>query len=120
MADDTPNNGNVEKTIHQEILRILAERRQQISPLSNAQTLDNDLGLTSSELLQLFALLAVKLQVDPVEQSVATANVRTVGDLCQRYEALLTGASNASNMRGMLLASQKRAEARRARRQSEP
>lgn len=117
MADHTPDICIVEKTIHQEILRILADRWPHIAPLADAHTLDNDLGLTSAELLHLFALLNVKLHVDPVEQAVCTVNVRTVGDLCQRYQALRTGASNASDM---LLASQKRAEARRVRRKSGP
>jgi hypothetical protein len=120
MSDHKPQSCHVEKMVHQEILRILAQHHQHIPPLSNAHTLDNDLGLTSAELLQLFSLLSVRLQVDPVDLSVSTMNVRTVGDLCRTYHALLTRATNASSAREMLLASQQRAQARRARRDSAP
>jgi hypothetical protein len=104
--------------VHQEILWILAQRHQHVSPLSNTHTLDHDLGLTSAELLQLFALLTVRLQVDPVEFSVSTMHILTVGDLCRTYQALRTGVPNASNARERLLASQQRAQARRTRRGS--
>jgi hypothetical protein len=120
MPEHKPQSCDVEKMVHQEILRILAQHHQHTPPLSNAHRLDNDLGLTSAELLQLFSLLSVRLQVNPVELSASTMHVRTVGDLCRMYQALLTRATNTSNASAILLASQQRAQARRARRESAP
>ena len=108
----------IEQVIHEEILHILDEREEWIPDIANDARLHADLGLGSLDLAQLVSVLEMKLRADPFEHLVAITEIRTVGDLCQAYQRLLVGETNASTTRDILRAGQTRAQARRARRQA--
>jgi acyl carrier protein len=107
----------IERMIHEEIRHILDERDEQMPDIANAALLYADLGLTSLDLAQLVAVLETQLQADPFEHLVAITEIRTVGDLCQAYQRLVVGEMHPSATPDVLLVSQQRAQARRARRQ---
>jgi len=107
---------DIERVIHEEIFLIMEEHHESMSEISNKDKLHANLGLTSSELVQLAAILTTKLQVDPFEQSASITEICTVGELCQAYQALLCGISQESTALDALFASQKRAQVRRGKR----
>jgi len=104
---------DIERMIHEEIRHILAEHEITLDDIVKDDTLHADLGLGSLDLAQLVAILEMKLQVDPFEHMVAITDVRTVGDLCQAYARMLYEQSHDAAANEALLASQKRAQARR-------
>jgi acyl carrier protein len=120
MRHHSPTSQPVEQVIHTEILRMLHAQEKHRPTLSPADNLQDDLGLTSSEVVQLIATLTVKLQADPFEQAMPMTAMRTVGDLCQAYQHILTAHSHDSDASAALLASQRRAQVRRDSRRGAP
>jgi hypothetical protein len=104
---------DVERTIHQAIHRILAQQGKMLPAVSNAHEFQADLGFVSADLVQLLTALHTTLAADPCH---SLAELRTVGELCQAYQQVLTGRANATADSDLLLASQRRAQARRERR----
>lgn len=107
---------DIERMIHAEILCILEEREVSMPHIANDDKLHADLGIESLDLAQLVSVLEMKLQVDPFEEVVAITDVRSVGDLCQAYEQMLTGHTAPTAATDALRAAQERAQARRTRR----
>ncbi len=104
---------DIARMIHEEILNILEEREESRRHIANDDTLHDDLGLASLDLAQLVSVLEMKLQTDPFEELVAITDIRTVGELCQAYERMVSGKTDTASED--LLATQERAQARRQR-----
>jgi acyl carrier protein len=112
MLNHRLSSQDIERTIHEEILQILEEHEAHVTDISHEDTLHADLGLASLDLAQLVSILEMKLQADPFEQLISITDIRTVGDLCQAYQQILSGKTHAAADREELLASQQRAQAR--------
>jgi hypothetical protein len=53
MFNDKLTSQDIERTIHEEILRLLEERAKVLPAISNAHDLQADLGFASADLVQL-------------------------------------------------------------------
>jgi len=104
---------DIERTIHEEILHLLEERAKVLPAISNAHELQADLGFASADLVQLLTALSTKLLADPFKHSLSLTEVRTVGVLCQAYQQFLAEPTVASADSDVLLATRRRAQARR-------
>ena len=116
MLNSTPSHSDVESAIQQEIVRVLQEKStaEALPPITQDSRLGIDLGLSSLDLPQLVSLLEMSLQADPFLSLVPITSVRTVGDLYRAYQRFFSG-EPVSTEDAELAASQRRAEARRAR-----
>jgi len=107
----------VQQAVHQEIHRLLSERDKRFLNIAEECHLQADLGFTSVELVKLISALDANLRVDLFAQNVSIADLGTVGDLSQAYQKSLFGLYiSSTNTDEMLLASRRRAQARRDRR----
>lgn len=114
MLNHQSTSHDIAKIIYEEIRRILATHNERPTSLADQDALHDDLGLTSFDTIQLFSFLTRRLHIDPFEHSVCITSIRTIGDLCRTYQTLLDGETSASVTRDTLLASQIRAQTRRA------
>lgn len=73
------------------ILEVLDQPELGVADVRDGAELVADLGLKSMDLAQLVAILEVELGADPFREAVSITSVRTVGDVCRAYEALLSG-----------------------------
>jgi acyl carrier protein len=107
----------VQQAVHQEIHRLLSERDTSVLNIAEECHLQADLGFTSVELVNLISALDANLRVDLFAQNISIADLGTVGDLSQAYQKSLFGLHiSSANTDEMLLASRRRAQARRNRR----
>lgn len=120
MANHNLTGQDIERLIHAEILLLLQEQHRTLPHISNTDNLYTDLGFASSELIQLLATLNLKLQVNPFAQSASLPDLLTVEDLCRTYQELCLEKREDSSEKKLLLASQKRAQARRIKRRGDP
>lgn len=114
MPDRPPPRPEVEAVIREEILCVLREQGKDAVEILFEHALNAELGLSSSDIVGLVAVLNAKLQVDPFNQLVGVTDVSTVGDLCRVYEEALGGAARPRAAMDEVRASQERARARRA------
>ena len=104
----------VHQAVYQEIHRLLSERDKRFLNIAEECHLQADLGFTSVELVKLISALDANLHVDLFAQNISIADIGTVGDLTQAYQKSLFGLHiSSTNTDEMLLASRRRAQARR-------
>lgn len=115
MTREPPARRDVERVIRDEIGLLLRERHRPGAWVARDDGLE-ELGLASLDVVQLAVILAARLGVDPFQRSASITDVRTVGDLCRAYERALAGEVSEPLHTADLLAHQRAAEARRARR----
>jgi len=75
----------LERAIHEAVLEVARQRRDDLKAVAEDQRLTEDLGLGSLDLAQLVAMLEIRLGLDPFSTQTSVAAVRTVGDLCAAY-----------------------------------
>jgi len=104
----------VHQAVHQEIHRLLSERDTSVLNIAEECHLQADLGFTSVELVKLISALDANLHVELFAQNISIADLSTVGDLTRAYQKSLFGLHiSSTNTDEMLLASRRRAQARR-------
>jgi acyl carrier protein len=107
----------VHQTVQQEIHRLLGQRDRIVPDIAEECHLQADLGFTSVELVRLISALDANLQIDLLAQHIFITDLRTVGDLIQAYQKSLSGLRSPSTSADeLLLATRRRAQARRGRR----
>lgn len=100
----------VENAVRAEIHRVLGMQGKRIEHVSFDDSLNDTLGLTSLDLVEIIVALNSRFHVDPFRQRAFT-ELRTIGDLCGAYRtAHVAGDSDAA-----LAISRRRAEGRRNR-----
>lgn len=104
----------MEQTIRDEIAARV-ERRHGSRPIVMAEQTLESLGIDSLDLHELVDELEVKTRLNPFERSWSVNDMRTVDDLCRAYATAAGGASADAIADETLLASRRRAEARRRR-----
>jgi acyl carrier protein len=118
MLKQVVSSAEIERILREEISQILEEKppEARVSPerITREQRLGPDLGLTSLDLAQLVAVVEGRLEADPFQELVPITSVRNVGDLCKAYERFFSGNDDKNADAEMLLATKRRAEARRA------
>ena len=113
MASDKPTTEEVERAIRDEVARRLEPRHGTRHVPTDNQSFEA-LGLGSLDLLELVDSLETTLCANPFEQTHSLNDMRTVGDLCHAYRtALCEGAETTNSQDDILLASMRRAGARR-------
>lgn len=113
MLNQAPSPQELEQLVHEHIRQILEEKPSPITAEITAERRLADLGLTSLDLAQLVAALEIALQADPFQELVPITSVRTVGDLSSAYVKFFSGTADTQAQSDALLASQRRAQARR-------
>jgi acyl carrier protein len=107
----------VHQAVHEQIQRLLRERDTNVPNIAGESHLQADLGFTSVELVKLISALDANLYVDLLAQNISIADLRSVGDLIQAYQKSLSSLrSSPTNADELLLATRRRAQARRGRR----
>jgi len=76
----------IEAIVHDRIRAILAERAEDVGPLSGSEKLNATLGLSSLDLALLVAELEAELGVDPFAKLISITSVRSVDDLVSAYQ----------------------------------
>jgi acyl carrier protein len=74
-----------EHAVYLVLRKIATQRRPDLPPLEDSQTLTYDLGLSSLDLARAVVTLEYELKVDPFVHKSITS-IRTVGDLCEAYQ----------------------------------
>jgi acyl carrier protein len=118
MLNQVMSKEQIERVLREEIAQILEEKGQShaksVAEIELEHRLGPDLGLTSLDLAQLVAVVEARLKADPFQELVPITSVRNVGDLCSAYQRFFTGDTGKDLDAELLLASKRRAEARRA------
>ena len=113
----TPTLGQIESIVHERIGALLAERAGEVGHLSGNEKLSATLGLSSLDLALLVAELEAQLGVDPFAKLVSITSVRSVDDLVRAYQqAFFPELQRRED--DAIAAAVKRAQTRRARRES--
>jgi len=103
----------LERTIHELVLRIVREKSPETASVENCQGLAAGLGLDSLDIARIIAVLELQLGVDPFANAFAITDMRTVGDLCRAYRTALCSRAGAPSV-SLFESSVQRAEARRS------
>ena len=112
-----PTLAQIESIVHGRIRAVLAERVGEFVRLSGSEKLSATLGLSSLDLAFLVAELEAELGVDPFAKLVSITSVRSVGDLVRAYQqAFFPELQRRED--DAIAAAVKRAQTRRARRES--
>lgn len=118
MLNQVLSKEQIERVLCEEIAQILEEKGQNYvkaaAEIRTDHRLGPDLGLTSLDLAQLVAVVEGRLKADPFQELVPITSVRNVGDLSSAYERFFSGDNGKDIDAELLLASKRRAEARRA------
>ena len=118
MLNQVLSKEQIERVLCEEIAQILEEKGQNYvkaaAEIRPEHRLGPDLGLTSLDLAQLVAVVEGRLKADPFQELVPITSVRNVGALCSAYERFFSGDNSKDVDAELLLASKRRAEARRA------
>lgn len=105
----------IEQTIREEIADRI-ERRHGNRPIVTAEQTLESLGIDSLDLHELVDALETKVHLNPFEHALSVNDIRTVTDLYRAYRtAAVDGSMRHAGSDETLLASRRRAEARRRR-----
>jgi acyl carrier protein len=115
MATDGPTIEQIERAIRDEIADRIEHRHGNRPIVSDDQTLEA-LGIDSLGLHELVDSLESTLRLNPFELMYSVNDAKTVGDLCRAYRAAFSDPAVAElGSDDPLVATQRRAEARRRR-----
>lgn len=114
MPIDPQALATIEQTIREEIAGRI-ERRHGSRPIVTAEQTLESLGIDSLDVHELVDELEIKIHLNPFERAWSVNDVRTVHDLCRAYRAAAGDISADAVPDETLLASRRRAEARRRR-----
>jgi acyl carrier protein len=118
MLNQVMSREQIERVLREEIAQILEEKgaahARAVADIARELRLGPDLSLTSLDLAQLVAVIEGRLKADPFQELVPITSVRSVGDLCDAYERFYAGDRGRDMDAELLMASKRRAEARRA------
>ena len=81
----------IREVVYEIVRDILTEKGTGPRAIVDGDRLGEELGLRSLELARLVAQLEERFGVDPFETLVSITSVRTVGDVCEAYRAVLAG-----------------------------
>lgn len=110
-----PTLAQIESIVHGRIRAILAERGEEVGPVSGTDKLNETLGLSSLDLAVLVAELEAELRVDPFAKLVSITSVRSVEDVVKAYHQAFFPELARSGEDEEVAAAVKRAQTRRAR-----
>jgi acyl carrier protein len=114
MPIDPAALATIEQTIREAIVARL-ERRHGSRPLVTPEQTLESLGIDSLDVHELVDDLEIKIHLNPFERAWSVNDMRTVHDLCRAYRAAAGDTSADAAPDETLLASRRRAEARRRR-----
>jgi acyl carrier protein len=114
MATERPTIEHIERAIRDEIADRIEDRRGSRPIVSDELTLEA-LGIDSLALHELVDRLETTLGVNPFEHMYSVNDAKTVGDLCRAYRAFRDPAAADHDSDDTLVATRRRAEARRRR-----
>lgn len=114
MPIEPPTSEQIAQTVRDQIGSRLKAQHGQHPTLLDGHSLQ-ELGLDSLDLHELADSLETALGVNPFEQAMSVNDVRTVGELCRAYTAAAVPTDEPAVDDAALLASRRRAEARRRR-----
>lgn len=109
----------IEALVADEIVALIEDADPPVPPerVTGVARLGDDLGLSSLDLAELVTVLELELDADPFRELVPITSVRTVGDLVQAYERVLSGeAPAADGVDSAVAEAEARAQKRKARR----
>ena len=108
----------IESIVHDRIRAVLAERVGELPALSGTDKLNATLGLSSLDLAFLVSELELEIGIDPFAKLVPITSVRSVDDLVHAYRKAVFPEAQPVERDDYLSAAVKRAQMRRARRES--